>query len=408
MVFSSLTQRQAISRQSSSRSGTKITSIILHHQASTNYEGVIGMMVSGSRQVSSNYVIGNEGQIVGVVPEELRAWTSGSSSDGGKGAAWDRKSITFEIENSSLGGSWPVSSTAHEATAKVVADIARRYGIKLSRETVVGHRELWTKFGASYPTACPGGLNMDWIVKRANQILADGGTTPVLLPITPSPPSSPDTVEFGEEAGIPAWIGLQNMLKKLYGYSGIIDGIPGKASWSAMQRFLNQNWGYTGAIDGVPGKLSWSATQRWLKTNYEYAGATDGVPGKNTFAALSRAGIAIGKSYGGATSKPKPLPKTTIDGIAGTVTWKRLQTWLKRDWGYVGAIDGIAGPNTWKAFQKYLKKSWGYTGLVDGLPGTKTYSAMQRFARRYGYAGAIDGVPGRNTWKAIQKFANTI
>lgn len=47
------------------------------------------------------------------------------------------------------------------------------------------------------------------------------------------------------------------------------------------------------------------------------------------------------------------LPKTKIDGIVGPITWRRLQTWLKKDWGYKGKIDGIAGPLTYKALQRY-------------------------------------------------------
>ena len=47
------------------------------------------------------------------------------------------------------------------------------------------------------------------------------------------------------------------------------------------------------------------------------------------------------------------LPKTAIDGIPGPITWTRLQTWLKSEWGYSGRIDGIAGPLTYKALQRY-------------------------------------------------------
>ena len=47
------------------------------------------------------------------------------------------------------------------------------------------------------------------------------------------------------------------------------------------------------------------------------------------------------------------LPKTAIDGIPGPITWTRLQTWLKAEWGYSGRIDGIAGPLTYKALQRY-------------------------------------------------------
>lgn len=169
--FSKLADRIAESPQRSSRQGAKIDHVILHHQAGTNAAAVIRAMQSGSRQVSANYVVTNEGEVVGVVDEEDRAWTSGSTSDGGKGAAWDRRSITFEIENESAGGTWPVSAKAEQAVAEVLVDLHRRRGLKLDREHVLGHRDLWTKYKASYPTACPGGLNIARVLERADALL---------------------------------------------------------------------------------------------------------------------------------------------------------------------------------------------------------------------------------------------
>lgn len=59
----------------------------------------------------------------------------------------------------------------------------------------------------------------------------------------------------------------------------------------------------------------------------------------------------------GPVAPPPPssgeLPLTKIDGIPGPATWKRLQTFLKKEWGYTGPIDGIPGTNTWKAMQRF-------------------------------------------------------
>lgn len=147
--------------QKSSRGGYGINRFQLHHSATTDGPGVVSMMTSGSREVSANYVIYTNGTIVGVVPEEYRAWTSGSST-------YDSQAITFEIANSSVGGSWPVSGESHAAVARVIADASKRYGIPINRDTVYGHREMLPRFGVSYSTACPGGLQMDWIVDLAN------------------------------------------------------------------------------------------------------------------------------------------------------------------------------------------------------------------------------------------------
>lgn len=171
MTYSSLTNVATDTFQKSSRGGAGIGFIQLHHTASTNGPSVVNMMTSGSRQVSANYVVYNDGTLVGVVPEEFRAWTSGS--------AWaDSQAITFEISNEAVGEPWPVSNNAHEKVAQVAADISRRYGVPLNRWNVYGHGEMEARWGVSYGTRCPGGLNIDWIVGRAIEINA--GPKPVI------------------------------------------------------------------------------------------------------------------------------------------------------------------------------------------------------------------------------------
>lgn len=162
MTQSNLTTESHNTTQQSSRNGRAIDHIVLHHTASTGMDQTIDMMVSGSRQVSANYVV-KDRRIARIVPEEYRSWSLSS-------AEWDGRSITFEIANSSNGGGWPVSPESQESVARVVADISSRYGIPLNRDRILGHREVYTRHGASYPTACPGGLDMDWIVARAKQI----------------------------------------------------------------------------------------------------------------------------------------------------------------------------------------------------------------------------------------------
>jgi len=167
MTFSGHTDVVRNTSQKSSRNGQRVKSFIIHHAATTDAAGVVALMVSGRRTVSSNYVVGRDGTVYGVVPEEERAWTSGSSSDGGKGAAWDRQSITFETANLSAGGAWPISDASYESVSDVLADAANRYGIDLNRDTVIGHRELWSRYRASYATACPGGFDLDRLVNMA-------------------------------------------------------------------------------------------------------------------------------------------------------------------------------------------------------------------------------------------------
>lgn len=397
MTFSGLTNQVRESSQRSNRNGARIDTFLIHHQAGTNDDSVINEMVTGSKQVSANYTISNEGRLTGVVPEEYRAWTSGSSTDGGKGAAWDRRSITVEIENEAGAPNWPISPAAIDTAARLLNDLKARYGIV----NVLGHRDLWNLYRASYATFCPGPSTVAGIVSRAGGLSGTPTPTP---PPTPSPSPTPsEPTDFGGAAGRPAWVGLQTWLAREWGYSGLIDGIPGKLTWTALQKYLKANWAYQGLIDGIPGELSWGAAQRWLANSFGYSGRIDGIPGNLTYAAMGRAGA----SLKGAPAQQ--LPRTQIDGIPGKITWTRGQTWLKRDWGYTGPTDGVPGVMTWKAFQRFLKTHWGYTGPTDGVPGTFTYSAMQRWLKaQWGYSGRIDGVPGVLTWSAFQRFVNSI
>jgi hypothetical protein len=172
MTYSKQTNQVKISAQSSKRTAT-IDTFLIHHQAGTNDNAVIAAMVSGSRGVSANYTISNEGRITCVVPEERRAWTSGSAYDNGKGAAWDHRAVTVEIENESAGGAWPISAKALDAAARLLIDLRQRYTIR----HVLGHRDLWNTYGASYPTFCPGPETVSSILARAKAGASPAGSS---------------------------------------------------------------------------------------------------------------------------------------------------------------------------------------------------------------------------------------
>lgn len=146
--------------QYSSRA-TPVNMFVVHHAATTSLSGVLDMMSSGSREVSANYVVKDD-QIVGVVPEEYRSWSLSSS-------LYDSKAITVETCNSATGDAsgWPISEASYMTLARLIADCAARYGFPIDRDHVVGHREVYSRFGASYPTACPAGIDLDKLVNLA-------------------------------------------------------------------------------------------------------------------------------------------------------------------------------------------------------------------------------------------------
>lgn len=137
MTRSPLTDDVKHSNKSSSRNGNTVSYIIVHHWAGTR--GGVERLVYSNDKASANYIILSDGTIISSVPENRRAWTSGSSW-------YDSRGITIEVQNSTLSPTWQVSAKAYESLLKLSRDLAKRYPIK----QIIGHRDT----GAA--TACPG------------------------------------------------------------------------------------------------------------------------------------------------------------------------------------------------------------------------------------------------------------
>lgn len=102
--------------------------------------------------------------------------------------------------------------------------------------------------------------------------------------VTPvNPGGAPNTNKLDRAT----WKAWQEALKKHHGYTGMIDGIPGKLSWAAVQRSAKQH--YKGPIDGIPGPNTYKAVQSKLKALGYYDGIVDGIWGKATISGLQRA-----------------------------------------------------------------------------------------------------------------------
>lgn len=164
------------------RGGTKITRVVPHHWA--GIAGGDARLKNPRQAVSANYLIYSDGRIIGQVPEEYGAWTSGS-------AAADNPSITVEIQNSTgrAAGSgddmnpeaWKISDQAWNALIRLTADIARRHGF--ARNFGPAHVRYHREFAA---TACPGGYLWARRPKLLDEVRAALGTK-----TTPAP--APDT-----------------------------------------------------------------------------------------------------------------------------------------------------------------------------------------------------------------------
>lgn len=173
MSNSSLATYQCWSPNYSSRNGSKITHIVIHHTAFVCDIKTLGnVFLPISRQASSTYGIGNDGTIGQFVDEAYRPWTTSN---------WiiDQKAITIEVSNSAAGGDWPVGERAMDALVKLCADICERNGIEKlyfdgTKEGSNLHAHKWYA-----STACPGPYlysKFPEICERVNRLL-DGATS---------------------------------------------------------------------------------------------------------------------------------------------------------------------------------------------------------------------------------------
>lgn len=148
-----------------------ITHLQIHHATTTSLSGLRALMAPGGRTVSANGAMGNDGHLMGVVPENMRAFTSATS--------FDNNSYTIEVCNTTLSPDWGISDACHWRLAQVAVDLHRQYGMPLDRAHIIGHREV----PGTYATACPGpSMDLDRIVRYAHALLsgtAGGGGIPI-------------------------------------------------------------------------------------------------------------------------------------------------------------------------------------------------------------------------------------
>ncbi len=95
----------------------------------------------------------------------------------------------------------------------------------------------------------------------------------------------PLVADESKELTVDDWKKFQEILKRDHGYTGAIDGNPGKQTWMAIQRSVASH-GYSGPIDGDPGTNSYKGVQKRLVARADYEGRIDGSWGPQTIAAL--------------------------------------------------------------------------------------------------------------------------
>ena len=149
---------------------SKVDSVVIHYTAAIvkDAKDVVAWWQQNDPYTSATYIIDVMGRISGVIPEELRPYTTGSYGMGADDI--DDHAITIEVSTDQK-DSDHVSGLSIDALTKLLADIGERYGIYwkfTGDKTGNVHAHRWYQ-----STPCPGDYlfgKFDLIVDIANYI----------------------------------------------------------------------------------------------------------------------------------------------------------------------------------------------------------------------------------------------
>ncbi|TQD50971.1 N-acetylmuramoyl-L-alanine amidase [Marilutibacter aestuarii] len=112
--------------------------VVLHHTDMESAEAALHTLQTGNSggPVSAHYLVGRDGRLYQLVPEELRAWHAGAGRWQGQGDL-NSASIGIEIDND---GQSPFPDAQVQALLRLLEDIVARTGIP--RAQVIGHADL--------------------------------------------------------------------------------------------------------------------------------------------------------------------------------------------------------------------------------------------------------------------------
>ncbi|MGH1803340.1 N-acetylmuramoyl-L-alanine amidase [Enterococcus gallinarum] len=148
---------------SGTRNGSAITTIVVHHQAGTNFDNMPSIW--RTVQASAHYGIGQDGTVRAYIDELKTAWHANNANS---------YSIGIECTNITSSPRWQVAEKTIDALVKLIQDIEKRYGRKM---TIIGHRDA-----PGAVTSCPGPFLYERLEEIRRRVADNSGSN-----TTPSP-----------------------------------------------------------------------------------------------------------------------------------------------------------------------------------------------------------------------------
>lgn len=137
-----------------------IDRIVIHHNATTNKNVAMQTWYESSGNWTSAHYEVADNEIWGCVGEQYSAFHSGD-------ATMNRRSIGIEHLNATGAPSWTISEGTYKSSAKLIADICKRYNIPIDAKHIIPHKQVSA-------TECPGGIDMNKLIKMAQEVSRGG------------------------------------------------------------------------------------------------------------------------------------------------------------------------------------------------------------------------------------------
>lgn len=159
------------------RAGLRPIAVVIHVTTAATAASTLAWFANPASQVSAHYLVDHDGnRIWQFVDERNTAWHAGTYPHGREEVlkvhpefTWIDPKIntnlqTIGIEHVGLATDvW--SGNLYQASARLLADICKRWSIPIDRAHVVGHHEIYPPH-----SGCPGMCDLDILVGLAGQL----------------------------------------------------------------------------------------------------------------------------------------------------------------------------------------------------------------------------------------------
>jgi N-acetylmuramoyl-L-alanine amidase len=118
------------------RDGLRPSLVVIHYTAMASAGAALARLCDPQAEVSAHYLIGEEGAVLRLVPEDMRAWHAGAGEWGGCGDV-NSRSVGIELQND---GRSPFPERQMAALERLLVGVMDRWGI--APKGVIAHSDM--------------------------------------------------------------------------------------------------------------------------------------------------------------------------------------------------------------------------------------------------------------------------